>query len=285
VNPYPRRPTDARKGDFGHVLVVGGSPVFHGCLVFNAKGALAAGADLVTVAAPRRAADLAACGNPDLITVPFEASHPDAAARRAVLALADRFDAAVVGAGVERTPAAHRGILALVAALEVPLVLDAEALRALAKDPGAIAGRRALLTPHGGEFEALAGDRVADRPLAARKEAVRRAARRLHATVLLKGARDVVSDGRRVAVDPYGSPLMTKGGWGDLLAGVAGALLARGLAPFDAGRHAAAIVGRAGERAGRALGEGAVVSRALDEVPRAIGDLFQRKGTGRKRKT
>jgi hydroxyethylthiazole kinase-like uncharacterized protein yjeF len=273
VTLYPARRGDVRKGDFGHVLVVGGSPGVSGCLVLNAMAALRAGCDLATVAAPAPAAERVLSHAPDLMALPFESDHPDAAAVRLVLDKRDRFDAAVLGSGAPRTHPAFRGLRRLVERLNVPHVHDAEAIRAVAEDPDVLAGTRALLTPHAGEFEIIAGEKVAGKTLAARKDAVRRAALRLGVAVVLKGALDVVSDGRRVHVDRRGSPYMTKGGWGDLLAGAAGGLLARGASPFDAGVGAAALVGVAGERSARRFGESLLAADALAEFPAAVRTL------------
>lgn len=266
---YPPRPEETRKGDYGRVLVVGGSERYAGAPAFNALAALRAGADLATVAAPRRAADLVASYAPDLITVPLDARHPTA---EAVEPLLDGVHALVLGGGVERTPEAHAQMRRIVRACQVPMVLDAEALHALAGHEGLLDGKAALLTPHGGEWRVLMG-RAWPEGEAARVEAAHETARRYGATVIVKGRWDVVSDGARHHVDPAGSPYLTKGGYGDLTAGAAGALLARGATPFDAARTATFLVGRAGELAAAALGESTVASDALarlhEVIPRA----------------
>ena len=256
---YPPRPEESRKGDFGRVLVVGGSERYAGAVAFNALAALRAGADLATVVAPRRAADLVASYAPDLITVPLDAPHPTL---EAVAPLMEDFHALVLGGGVERTPAAHEALRGIVRACPLPMVLDAEALHALAGHEGILEGKTALLTPHGGEWRVLMG-RPWPEGEAARVEAAQESARRYGAAVIVKGRWDVLSDGARHHVDPAGSPYLTKGGYGDLLAGAAGARLARGDAPFDAARVAAWLVGRAGELAVAAHGEATVASDAL----------------------
>ena len=264
---YPPRREDSRKGDFGKLLVVGGSPRYAGALAFNALAALRAGADLVTVAAPRRAADLVASYSPDLITEPVDSPHPTL---EAVGGLLDDADALVLGGGVGRTGAAHHELREIVAACRVPMVLDAEALRAVAGHEALLRGKRVLLTPHGGEFEALAGGEAWPEGRAAREAAAAALARRYRACVVVKGRWDVVSDGARTEVDPEGSPYLTKGGYGDLLAGAAGALLARGHAPFDAARAAAFLVGRAGALAAEELGESTLASDALARFHRVL---------------
>lgn len=267
---YAPRRGDERKGDFGVVLVAGGSERYAGAPAFNALAALRAGADLAIVVAPRRAADLVASYSPDLITVPCATPWPDP---RVVAELYERADALVLGGGVERTPGAHEALRSILREWEKPVVLDAEALRAAR--PELVRGKRALLTPHGGELQAMTQKAWPD-DAEARREAVREAAREWGATLIVKGAPDVVSDGARVHEDEHGSPYMTKGGYGDLLAGVAGALLARGASPFDAAAGAAALVGRAGRLASERLGESMLASDALAAFPVALEDALRR---------
>lgn len=259
---YPSRPEESRKGDFGRVLVVGGSERYAGAPAFNALAALRAGADMATVVAPRRAADLVAGYAPDLITVPCDTSYPDPAV---VAELSDDAHALVIGGGVARTRAAHEALRAIIRRCEKPMVLDAEALHAIAGHERILQGKRALLTPHGGEFAVLTGEAWPDK-MDERNAACKRAARRYGASVIVKGRFEIVSDGDAMHVDERGSPFLTKGGYGDLLAGAAGALLARGASPFDAARVAAFLIGSAGERAASALGESTVASDALARI-------------------
>lgn len=259
---FPPRAEESRKGDLGRVLVVGGSERYAGAPAFNALAALRCGADLVTVLAPRRAADIVAGYAPDLITHPCDGAFPELADVEALLPHAD---AVVLGGGIERSPKAHRALRAILGALRKPMVVDAEALRALAGDKGLVRGKSALLTPHAGEYEALTG-REWPKDEARREEACRLAAEEVGATVIVKGRREVISDGKRVVRDDAGSPYLTKGGYGDLIAGAAGAMLARGHSPFDAARFAAFVIGRAGELAAAELGESTLASDALARI-------------------
>ncbi len=149
---------------------------------------------------------------------------------------------------------------------------DAESLHAIASKPNATYGKRILLTPNAGEYEVLTG-KAWPMSRAARATAVKSVARQYKSTVIVKGAEDFISDGTRIHIDRAESPYMTKGGYGDLLAGVAGALLARGNAPLESAKAAAYIVGRAGEIASRKLGEGMLASDALDTLPEVIRQI------------
>lgn len=256
---YLPRSNSARKGDFGRVIVCGGSERYAGCLAFNGLAAMRAGADLAIVVAPRRAADIVAGYSPDLITVPCDTPFPDP---DTTVEMVENADALVVGCGVSRTPESHRALINIIDRCIKPMVLDAEALHALSSKMESLKGKSALLTPNTGEYRILAGT---DWPEAERERitAVQELARQYGTTVIVKGAVDFISDGTRVHLDRNGSNYMTKGGFGDLLAGIAGAHLARGKDAFDAARVAAFLVGRAGEQASARLGESTLASDVL----------------------
>ena len=257
---YPKRSDTVRKGDFGRVVVCGGSDRYAGCLAFNSLAALRAGADLAITVAPRRAADIVAAYSPDLITVPCDTPFPDP--NIAMQAL-ENADSVVLGCGIIRTPDSHKAIDEIIRSCEKPMVLDAEALHAIASVPEIVKGKNTLLTPNAGEYHVLAG-RPWPATLDERKVAIETLARQFDSVVIVKGSPDLVSDGRRTYVDLRGSAYMTKGGYGDLLAGVAGALLARKSTPYDAARVAAYVVGRAGELAAKDFGESTMASDVLE---------------------
>ncbi len=263
---YPPRPDNARKGDYGRVIVCGGSDRYAGCLAFNSLAALRAGADLAITVAPRRAADIVAGYSPDLITVPCDSPFPDP---DIVIELLESADSLVMGCGVVRTSDAHIALRKIITRCKTPMVLDAEALHALASAPESIKGKKVLLTPNAGEYQVLSGNSWPS-SLDEKHVASRELAKKYDATVIVKGSPDVISDGEKVCVDQRGSAYMTKGGYGDLLAGVAGALLARGKNPFDAAKAGAFIVGRAGELASAKLGESTLASDVLSNISLAI---------------
>ena len=144
-----------------------------------------------------------------------------------------------------------------------PMVLDAEALHALASNPRVLKNKIALLSPNAGEYKVLAGESWPSK-LDQRKTAAQMLAEQYGSTVIVKGSPDVMSDGQRTYIDTNGSSYMTKGGYGDLLAGVAGAQLARSATPFEAARVAAFIVGRAGQLASSKFGESTLASDVLE---------------------
>src|SRR3989442_13218806 len=145
--------------------------------------------------------------------------------------------------GVRRPIESPRGLLDIIQRCKPPMVLDAESLHAIAATPDTIKGKQALLTPNAGEYHVLSKSPWPEN-VDGKRTAVQSLARQYKTTVIVKGAVDFIPDGERVHLDTAGSPYLTKGGYGDLLAGVAGAHLARGRTPFDAAKVAAFIVGK-----------------------------------------
>jgi ADP-dependent NAD(P)H-hydrate dehydratase / NAD(P)H-hydrate epimerase len=263
---YPSRSNNVRKGDFGRVVVCGGSARYAGCLAFNSLAALRAGADLAIVVAPKRAADIVAGYSPDLITVPCDSPFPDP---NSTIEMLENADSLVLGCGVTRTSESHKALVNIIQRCDIPMVLDAEALHALANNPTILKGKRALLTPNAGEYHVLSGSPWPE-TVKWKRNAIRELANKYEATVIVKGPIDFISDGKQFHLDTAGSPYMTKGGWGDLLAGVAGALLARGRNLFDAAKAATFIVGKAGEQSSASLGESTLASDALSYISSVI---------------
>lgn len=255
---FPTREKWSHKGQYGKLLVVAGSKRFTGSPIFNCLSAYRAGCDLVFLAAPQRAADIAASFSPEIISLPLEGDYFFSSHVSQVLDLAHDYGATalLVGGGLWRTPETLDAIRLLLRRTSLPTVIDADGLRAVAQDPSSLAGirRKSILTPHSKEFEVLAG-KMPSTDLKARTKAVENLAKKLETTILLKGATDIISDGKRTAFNETGSPFMTKGGFGDCLAGIAGAFLARGIPPFDAACAAAFVNGKAGEIAAKEKGE------------------------------
>ncbi|HEY3614269.1 MAG TPA: NAD(P)H-hydrate dehydratase [Gaiellales bacterium] len=222
----PQRSATGSKYDAGGVLVVGGSPGMSGAPALAALAAFRAGAGVVWVCVPESEHDAVAGHAPELMV------HGGLDPER-VLALAERARAVVVGPGLGRAAGARELVDALVRGVDAPLVLDADALFALAGRLGSLQGRRGptALTPHAGEL-----GRLLERPSAAigdaRLDAVGEAAERSGAAVLLKGPDTLVAaPGEPLRVAETSVPQLATAGAGDVLAGAVGALCARGLPP------------------------------------------------------
>ena len=282
VPPLPPRPADAHKGDFGRVLVVAGSRGMSGAAVLCASAALRGGAGLVRLAVPESVLPLVAAANPCYMTVPLP---EDRDGRLSALALPTLLDAArwstatALGPGLGQSADVTAVVLGVLGQTSVPLVLDADALNAIAPHLGALTARIGplVLTPHPGEFARLLGCSTADVQARRQDAAVAFAASR-HAMVVLKGHGTIVTDGRRVYVNTTGNPGMATGGSGDVLTGLVGALLAQKLEPFLAAQLGVYLHGLAGDLARNDRGETSLIaSDLLDCLPRAFRE-HERKG-------
>ncbi|MBI5496986.1 MAG: NAD(P)H-hydrate dehydratase [Deltaproteobacteria bacterium] len=259
------RAMGAHKGSAGHVLVVGGSMGMTGAAVLAARGALRGGAGRVTAL---RLPGAEAPHAPEVTTVML-----DPAALGAWV-VQHRIPALVVGPGLAVDERGREWLTAALAA-GTPCVLDAGALALLGTDLGALAGRGGLvLTPHPAELARLLGCST-ESVMADRVGSACRAAETAGAVVIHKGARSVVAlPGGRSRVCLGGHPVLATGGTGDVLAGMVGALLGRGLTAEDAASLGVFLHARAGELCAAALGpEGVLASEIADRVPAVFREL------------
>jgi hydroxyethylthiazole kinase-like uncharacterized protein yjeF len=258
----------------GHAVVVSGPMTRTGAARLAADAALRVGAGLVTVASPPDALQVNACH----LTAVMLARMEGAAGLAAILA-DTRLNAVVLGPalGVGEGTA---GLAAAALAAAAAVVLDADALTTVAADPAAsfaaIAARAApvVLTPHDGEFARLFPDldprgAAADLP---KTERAARAAARAGAVVILKGADTVIAapDGRMAIADNAPADLATAGS-GDVLAGLVGGLLARGLPGYEAACAAVWLHGECGRRAGPGL----IAEDLARELRPILADLYE----------
>ena len=273
---FPPRPRDAHKGTYGHLLIVGGSLGKTGAAALAARAAMRAGAGLVTVATATSQQPVVAGLVVESMTEPLAETAVGSVAleaRERVLELAAARDAVALGPGLGVDPETQELARGLARALDRPLVLDADALSALAGRLELLRGVLAprCLTPHPGEMARMLGVTVAD----VQRDRVGTASNVATAYgvhVALKGATTVVAvpDGR-VFLNPTGNPGMASGGTGDALTGILGALLAREMDPTDALVAAVYLHGLAGDLAAARLGEESLVAGDLIE---ALPDAF-----------
>ncbi|MBI2232595.1 MAG: NAD(P)H-hydrate dehydratase [Candidatus Aenigmarchaeota archaeon] len=264
-NVYKKREAWSHKGQFGRLLVVGGSRLYSGSPAFNAMAAYRAGCDLVTIAAPERAANIAASFEPDIIAYPLKGNYIEKKHVKEIRKVMKTSSAMVIGGGISKEKKTLSAVAAILKDSKIPTVVDADGLYAVKKK----LGRKFLLTPHSHEFFVLGGGKPS-RFVNERLGKTKTLAARLGCTVLLKGHIDTISDGTQVATSATGNPYMTKGGMGDTLAGICGALLARGASTFDAACCAAYINGLAGDIASKTFHEGLTASDMLWSIPKAI---------------
>ncbi len=290
------RPAAANKGNFGHVLVVGGSfgsaGGKSGAPAMAALAAMRAGAGLVTAAVPAPALAAVAAVTPELMTWSLEPTASGQIAAKNLVperlsTLLAGKTVLAIGPGLGQSAETTKFATGLLSATKMPTVIDADALNILATKPVLIAklakGRTLVLTPHPGEMARLAGISVSE-VQANRLERARGFAERMGVTLVLKGARTLIAhpDGR-VAVNTSGNPGMAKGGSGDVLTGLIAGMLAQ--YPGEAARAVEAAVylhGLAADWAVRKTGEHALLATdSLHCLPRAFrfqGYSFRERG-------
>ncbi|MBS7614575.1 NAD(P)H-hydrate dehydratase [Candidatus Bathyarchaeota archaeon] len=269
------RPPESHKGDFGRLLVIGGSETYVGAPAFVAQAALRAGVDLAYIAAPRETAYAISSMSPDLITIKLEGEYLNKETLSVIRRNLDKATSVVIGPGLgmqKETQEAVKEIIRIVNEKKIPMLIDADALKAFAEFKHRLA-TPAVLTPHVGEYEILTGTKLPQNT-EGRISLVKQTAQDLNAVVLLKSNIDIITDGAAVKLNFTGNPGMTVGGTGDILSGIVGALLARHIAPFEAAVAGAFVNGAAGDFAKAEKGEHMVASDLLKWIPKAMDDSF-----------
>jgi len=268
----PRRP-EAHKGEFGRLLVIGGSDVFSGAPVLVASAALRAGVDLTYIAAPHRTAYAISSMSPDLITIKLEGDHLSPSDLATIRPYLEKSTAVAMGPGLglhKDTRGAVKEIVKLVEKVNVPLLLDADGLKAFAEFKHKVTSPM-VFTPHAGEYQILTG-KEPPKELNEKAVEVQKTAEELGAVILLKGHVDVISDGKWVKLNFTGNPGMTVGGTGDVLSGIVAAFMAQGADPFEAAVAGAFINGAAGDFVQNEKGYHMVPTDLLNWIPRVIDD-------------
>ena len=262
------------KGSQGKLLLVCGSYGMAGACVMAAQGALRAGVGLVQIALDKQLYPLVAQAVPQAVYLLLDLDQGRAAWEPKLLSALHGCDACVMGCGLGSL--SETLCPTVLEHCEKPLVLDADALNYCARHPEALRQLTcpAVLTPHPGEMARLCDDTVPEIQ-SDRLGAAQMKARETGAVVVLKGAATVIAgpDGR-CALNPTGNPGMAKGGSGDVLAGVIGALLAQGVTPFRAGALGAFLHGWAGDLCARDLSQRAMLPTDLvGYLPRVFREL------------
>lgn len=280
-----RRSADAHKGQFGRLLVIGGSEVFTGAPTLVALAAYRTGTDLVFVAAPERTAQAISSISPNLITIKLPGANLAPPHVKILREQLDKADAVAIGPGLglnKPTVLAVRRIVALTRQARKPLLLDADGLRAMGVVRKSIFDGTTVLTPHAGEFQAVSG-KLPARDLKLRSREVKEFAARSGGIVLLKGHTDIISDGIRVKLNNTGNPGMTVGGTGDVLSGIVAGLLAQHVDGFRAAVAGAFVNGAAGDLAEETFGYHLTPMDLLDHIPKVLDDPMCHKAILQKR--
>ncbi|MCA9137124.1 MAG: NAD(P)H-hydrate dehydratase [Planctomycetales bacterium] len=291
--PFPLRRSDAHKGDFGRVLLIGGSRGMAGSIALASIAALKSGSGLVSVAVPDRCLETVAGYHPGIMTIPVADSGEGQFGLLAQLPAIETFDAIGCGPGARTGAGAIRIVESLLHRTGTMRVFDADAINVMAQhqmfDSPALPRDQStlILTPHPGELARLTGVGPGDRQ--AQINAATTLVEKYHLTVVVKGGPTVVvgrpdintddvrsRDGLPIQryVNGTGNPGMATAGSGDVLTGIITSLLGQGLSPWDAARLGVYVHGLAGDLAAvKASQPGMTCLELLDCIPAAIGAI------------
>jgi len=280
----PPRAPDIHKYKAGSVLVIAGSEQYRGAALLTAEAALRGGCGMLYLAVPESIHREIPTSLREAILVPLPQTAAGTIARPALGALSahvEKASAVAIGPGLGRNDETDAFVREFVATCPKPLVVDADALNALAGRSAPLKSTAPVITPHDGELARLTGEKPPVSPLE-RIAFSREAAGRLGVTLLHKGAPTLVSGGGEVWINGSGTSALAKGGTGDVLTGLVASFLAQTAAagtvrPLDAACVAAFLHGRAGEFVARTRGErGVIASDLLVAVGEAMVELEHR---------
>ena len=279
ITEIPRlkiRNKDAHKGSFRRVCIVGGSRGMSGAPALAGQAALRSGAGLVRVAIPKSVLPIVAAIEPCYTTVSLpedENGCISADASSIVLDQAEQNDVLAFGPGVSQSRGVREVLTLLIEQKDLRLIIDADGLNCLAKNPDWVAKKKAsvILTPHPGEMKRLWKSLFRKNIPADRAEQAGTLAEKTGCIIVLKGAGTVVTDGGKVYVNTTGNPGMATAGAGDVLTGTIAALAGQGLDNFDAAVLGVYIHGLAGDIAAERLGQ---VSLTAKDIIKYLSDAF-----------
>ncbi len=268
----PRNPS-AHKGDSGRLLVIGGSEIYSGAPTLVSLAAMRTGVDIVYLAAPAKTAMAISSMSPDLITIKLEGENLNPVNMETIKPYLSMVDAVAMGPGLGLNPETIKFVKACVEEVEKakkPLLLDADGLKAFAKFKRPLEVPL-VLTPHTGEYTILTSEELPE-DQEERVLAIQKNAKKLNATILVKGKVDIICDSNRAKLNFTGNPGMTVGGTGDVLSGIVGGLMAQNVDAFEAAAAGAFVNGAAGDFVANEIGFHMVATDIIDWIPRVFED-------------
>jgi len=268
----PRRP-DTHKGDYGHLLVIAGSVGKTGAAAMACEAALRMGAGLVTLAIPKSLNAIMEVKLTEVMTEPLPETQKQTLSLRAfhsILRLCENKKAVIIGPGIGTFKETQSLVLKLIKTLNLPIILDADGLTALATQPKILPAmnRQLILTPHPGEMARLIQSTVKD-VQENRISISKNFSQSNHVYLILKGHRTLITNPTgEVFINPTGNPGMASGGTGDILTGMIGGLICQGLDILPSLQTAVYLHGVAGDEVAREKGEKSLIATdMLEKIP------------------
>jgi ADP-dependent NAD(P)H-hydrate dehydratase / NAD(P)H-hydrate epimerase len=269
-NKIPKRSQHGHKGTYGHVLALAGSLGKSGAAALCARAALRTGSGLVTALTPRECMDSVGYYSPECMAVLLESGPLSLKHLNQILDASENKSVLVMGPGIQRGPETTKLIGILLEELEIPCVLDADALNAISEDLGVLSKAKTelVLTPHPGEMARMMG--VSTQEIQSNRVFAAKSFASEHQVVLvLKGANTAIANGEgHVFISPYGNPGMGTAGMGDVLAGVIASFVGQELNPTDAAICGVVAHARAGDLAAEQKGQlGLIATDVIEALP------------------
>jgi NAD(P)H-hydrate epimerase len=273
----PKRERDAHKGTFGSVLVIAGSSSMRGAAAFAVQGALRTGAGLVRLVSVEKCIDSVAVHAPEATYIETECDDYGYmlfdSSKDTILDAMKKSQAVVIGPGIGVTNDTKEIVRLVVQNAEIPVIVDADGINCIADDIEILMNRKSglVITPHPGEMARLlqCDTKMINEN---RVTVAEKYAEKYGITVVLKGAGTLVADSNHTAANHTGNPGMSRGGSGDILAGMIGSIAAQGYSLFDAACAGVYIHGLAGDAAAQKLGQEAMLPR---DIVGSIADAFR----------
>jgi len=260
----PRR-LDTHKGDYGHLLVIAGSVGKTGAAAMACEAALRMGAGLVTLAIPKSLNSIMEMKLTEVMTEPLPETPKQTLGLRAfnsLLRLCEKKSAVIIGPGIGTFKETQSLVLKLIKTLDIPIVLDADGLTALATQPKTLpaANRSLVITPHPGEMARLINS-TAKEVQEDRIGISNKFSQSNHVHLVLKGFRTLIASPKgEVFINPTGNPGMASGGTGDVLTGMIGGLICQGFDILTSLQISVYLHGLAGDKAAQEMGEKSLVA-------------------------
>lgn len=268
------RPLHSHKGTYGHGLLMAGSLGMAGAAVLAARAAYCSGLGLLTVHSSSQNRDILQISVPEAIFSPDR--HKEVITKAPATAL--RYNAIAIGPGIGTSKATAQAILSLIRKAKSPMVIDADGLNILARQPDwpRLLPPNTILTPHPGEFDRLFGPSA---DYKTRLDKAQKAANEYGLIIVLKGYRTaIILPSGEIWFNTTGNAGMATAGSGDVLTGIVLSLLAQGYNPPDAARMGVFVHGLAGDWAANAMGETSLTaSNIVDNLPQAFKELITTK--------
>lgn len=275
---FPRRDSNSHKGDNGRVLIIGGSINYFGAPILAGLGALNSGADLVYLLVPECNFEVTRSFYPDFIVRKYPGNFLNSRIFDHIDELLNKTDSVLIGPGVSEEPDIINVVARIVKRAKCPIVLDAEAIPAIAQL--GLAGSKPelseiIITPHRGEMnELLEGETLTENP-EEQMELLEDFSKKWGVTILLKGHKDIIaSPDKETRVNETGNAGMTVGGSGDVLAGFTASLITQHTQPYDACICSAFLMGLTGDNLYKSKGYNFIATDLALELPYTIHSVL-----------